>query len=103
LQAFEAAGADVLYAPGLRNVAEIRAVCEAVSKPVNVLAVSQLTVMDIVAAGAQRISTGGALTWVAAKALSNAAAAIRDAGDLSALAAQLPLERWFGSDQDHPR
>jgi 2-methylisocitrate lyase-like PEP mutase family enzyme len=103
LQAFEAAGADVLYAPGLRNVAEIRAVCEAVSKPVNVLAVSQLTVMDIVAAGAQRISTGGALTWVAAKALSDAAAAIRDIGDLSALAAQLPLERWFGSDQDHPR
>jgi hypothetical protein len=45
----------------------------------------------------------GALTWVAAKALSDAAAAIRDAGDLSALAAQLPLERWFGSDQDHPR
>jgi hypothetical protein len=42
------------------------------------------------------------LTWVAAKALSDAAAAIRDAGDLSALAAQLPLERWFGSDQDHP-
>jgi hypothetical protein len=43
------------------------------------------------------------LTWVAAKALSDAAAAIRDIGDLSALAAQLPLERWFGSDQDHPR
>jgi hypothetical protein len=43
------------------------------------------------------------LTWVAAKALSDAAAAIRDIGDLSALAAHLPLERWFGSDQDHPR
>jgi hypothetical protein len=43
------------------------------------------------------------LTWVAAKALSDAAAAIRDARDLSALAAQLPLECWFGSDQDDPR
>ena len=39
LQAYEAAGADVLYAPGLRTVEEIRSVCEAVSKPVNVLAV----------------------------------------------------------------
>src|SRR5918999_193521 len=38
LQAYERAGADVLYAPGLRNAGEIRAVCEAVSKPVNVLA-----------------------------------------------------------------
>jgi 2-methylisocitrate lyase-like PEP mutase family enzyme len=97
LQAFEAAGADVLYAPGLRSLAEIRAVCEAVSKPVNVLAVPQLTVMEIVAAGAQRISVGGALTWVAVKALSDAATAIRDAGDLSALTAQPPLKRWFGS------
>src|SRR5213595_896507 len=38
LQAFEEAGADVLYAPGLKDVDEIRAVCSAVSKPVNVLA-----------------------------------------------------------------
>jgi hypothetical protein len=52
---------------------------------------------------ARNESAPGALTWVAAKALSDAAAAIRDAGDLSALAAQLPLECWFGSDQDDPR
>ena len=38
LQAFEKAGADVLYAPGLRTADEIRAVCDATSKPVNVLA-----------------------------------------------------------------
>ena len=43
LQAFEAAGADVLYAPGLRTLKQIRTVCAAVSKPVNVLAVSGLT------------------------------------------------------------
>jgi 2-methylisocitrate lyase-like PEP mutase family enzyme len=101
LQAFEAAGADVLYAPGLGSLAEIRAVCAAVSKPVNVLAVPKLTVAEIVAAGAQRISVGGALTWVAAKAVADAATAIRDAGDLSALAARLPLERWLApNDRD---
>lgn len=98
LQAFQAAGADVLYAPGLRSQVEIRAVCEAVSKPVNVLAVSHLTVPEITAAGAQRISVGGALTWVAAKAAADAATAMRDSGDLSALAARLPLDSWFGAD-----
>ena len=96
LRAFQAVGADVLYAPGLRSVAEIRAVCEAVSKPVNVLAVPHLTVAQITAAGAQRISVGGALTWVAAKAVADAATAIRDSGDLSALGGRPPLERWFG-------
>src|SRR5256885_16080312 len=51
LQAFEQAGADVLYAPGLRTIAEIRAVCEAVSRPVNVLAVPQLSFAEIAQAG----------------------------------------------------
>jgi 2-methylisocitrate lyase-like PEP mutase family enzyme len=96
LQAFQAVGADVLYAPGLRNVAEIKAVCDAVSNPVNVLAVPHLTVPAIAAAGARRISVGGALTWVAAKAAADVATAMRDSGDLSALAARPPLERWFG-------
>jgi 2-methylisocitrate lyase-like PEP mutase family enzyme len=99
LQAYQAVGADVLYAPGLRSTAEIRSVCEAVSKPVNVLAVPQLTVAQITAAGAQRISVGGALTWVGAKAAADAASAMRDSGDLSALAARLPLQRWFGDHQ----
>jgi 2-methylisocitrate lyase-like PEP mutase family enzyme len=96
LQAFQAVGADVLYAPGLRNVAEIKAVCDAVSNPVNVLAVPHLTVPAIAAAGARRISVGGALTWVAAKAAADVATAMRDSGDLAALAARPPLERWFG-------
>jgi 2-methylisocitrate lyase-like PEP mutase family enzyme len=95
LTAFEDAGADVLYAPGLRTVEEIRAVCEAVSKPVNVLAVPDLSLDEIFAAGARRVSVGGALTWVAAGALADAARAIRDSGDLSALAVRLPLEEWF--------
>jgi 2-methylisocitrate lyase-like PEP mutase family enzyme len=95
LQAYEAAGADVLYAPGLRTPAEIRAVCEAVSRPVNVLALSGLTVTEIAAAGGQRISVGGSLTWVAVAALAAAAAEIRDTGDLSSLAARVPLDDWF--------
>ena len=95
LRAYEQAGADVLYAPGLRTVEEIRTVCEAVAKPVNVLALPGLTVAEIVDAGAQRVSVGGALTWVAAKAMVDAAVALRDTGDLSALAARLPLGEWL--------
>ena len=97
LQAYAAAGADVLYAPGLRTVEEIRAVCAAVSRPVNVLAVPALSFEEIAEAGAQRVSVGGALTWVAAKALADAATAIRDRGDLSALAARVPLDEWLGA------
>jgi 2-methylisocitrate lyase-like PEP mutase family enzyme len=95
LQAYEGAGADVLYAPGLRTVDEIRAVCESVSRPVNVLAVPELSVGEIFEAGAQRVSVGGSLTWVAAKAMADVAAAIRDHGDLSALAARIPLSDWL--------
>jgi 2-methylisocitrate lyase-like PEP mutase family enzyme len=95
LQAFEQAGANVLYAPGLRTPDEIRAVCEAVSLPVNVLAVPALTVDETVEAGAQRVSVGGSLTWVAVRALADAATAIRERGDLSALAARVPLDDWF--------
>jgi len=90
LQAYEAAGADVLYAPGLRSVDEIASVCASVGKPVNVLARPHLTVDEIVGAGAQRVSVGGSLTWVAVRALVQAAAAIRDRGDLSALDARAP-------------
>jgi len=95
LQAFEEAGADVLYAPGLRTAEEIRAVCDAVSKPVNVLAAPGLSLTEIVAAGARRVSVGGALTWVAVRALADAATAIRDRGDLSSLAVRLPLGEWL--------
>ena len=95
LQAFERAGADVLYAPGLRSGDEIRAVVGAVSKPVNVLAYAGLSVSEIADAGGLRISVGGALTWVAVKAFADAATAIRDDGDFSALAAKVPLDRWL--------
>lgn len=97
LQAFERAGADVLYAPGLRAAGEIRAVCEAVSRPVNVLAHSGLTMDEIVAAGARRISVGGSLAWTAVEAAAAAAERMRDAGDFSSLAAPARARDWLGA------
>jgi len=96
LQAFEAAGADVLYAPGLETAAEIRAVCAAVTKPVNALARRTLSFADIVAAGAQRVSVGGSLTWTAVNALATAATEIRDRGDFSSLGEGSRLGEWLG-------
>ena len=97
LQAYERAAAHVLYAPGLRTSEEIRIVCEAVTLPVNVLAVPGLSFAEVAAAGAQRVSVGGSLTWVAVGAAAQAATAIRDEGDFSSLASSLPLEDWLGS------
>ena len=97
LQAYEAAGADVLYAPGLRTTSEISAVCSAVSKPVNVLALGGLSLAEIVAAGAQRISVGGGLTWVAVSAMAGAAREMQDRGDFSSLGVSVPLRDWFAS------
>jgi 2-methylisocitrate lyase-like PEP mutase family enzyme len=96
LQAYAEAGADCLYAPGLRTVEQIRAVCGAVTKPVNVLAPPGLSLGELVAAGARRVSVGGGLTWVAVKAFANAATAIRD-GDLSVLGTRLPLDEWLAT------
>ena len=95
LQAYERAGADVLYAPGLRNGDEIRAVCEATSRPLNVLARAGLSMREIVEAGGRRVSAGGALTWVAVGAMAAAAEKMRDDGDFSGLAASVRLEEWL--------
>jgi 2-methylisocitrate lyase-like PEP mutase family enzyme len=95
LQAYEAAGADVLYAPGLETTAEIRAVCDAVSKPVNVLARRTLTLEEIVDAGAQRVSVGGSLTWTTVNALAAAATEIRDRGDFSSLGDSSGVHEWL--------
>ena len=95
LQAYEEAGADVLFAPGLRTTQEITTVCESVSKPVNVLATPGLSFSEIVAAGAQRVSVGGRLTWVAVKAMTDVAEAMRDSGDLSGIAVSSPPPEWL--------
>ena len=96
LQAYESAGADVVYAPRLADLQDLRTLCQAVSRPVNVLAMPGISMADLIEVGAQRVSVGGRLTWVAAKALADAAMAIRDHGDFSSMAASVPLEEWFG-------
>jgi 2-methylisocitrate lyase-like PEP mutase family enzyme len=95
LQAFEAAGADVLYAPGLGSADEIRAVCDATDKPLNVLALPHLAMDEIVAAGAQRVSVGSLLAWVAVDAMANAAERLRGDGDLSALKVSGRVREWL--------
>jgi len=95
LQAYEAAGADVLYAPGLRTTSEIRELCDAVTRPVNVLALGGLSLAEIADAGGQRISVGGGLTWVAVSAFADAAREIRESGDFSSLGTRVPLGDWL--------
>jgi 2-methylisocitrate lyase-like PEP mutase family enzyme len=97
LQAFERAGADVLYAPGLRTLDEIRTVCEAVAKPVNVLARPKLALAGIFEAGAQRVSLGGSLAFLAVSAMASAAEAIRDDGNLAPIALGPELRDWLSS------
>ena len=97
LNAYAAAGADVLYAPGLRTADEVRTVCGAVDRPVNVLAHKGLTMREIAAAGGQRASVGGALTWVAINAMVEAAERIRDDGDFSALTGAGRIKDWVAA------
>ena len=78
---------------------EIRSVCDAVTRPVNVLALGGLSFAEIADAGAQRVSVGGGLTWVAVNAFAESARAIRDGGDFSSLDVSVPLREWFGRDQ----
>lgn len=82
LQAFEAAGADVLYAPGLKTLDEVRSAVGALSKPLNVLAplLKGVTVAQLADAGAKRISVGGALARAAVTALLRACAEMRETG-----------------------
>ncbi|MCZ6771885.1 MAG: isocitrate lyase/phosphoenolpyruvate mutase family protein, partial [Proteobacteria bacterium] len=82
LKAYEAAGADVLYAPALVTIEEVRMVTGAIGKPVNVLAppLKGVTVRDLADAGAQRISIGGALARTAITALLRAGREMRDEG-----------------------
>ncbi|WP_433500442.1 isocitrate lyase/PEP mutase family protein [Sphaerimonospora sp. CA-214678] len=82
LKAYEAAGADVLYAPGLPDLEAVRTVCGAVGKPVNVLAGGSdgVTVAGLAAAGARRVSLGSALARAALSAAFAAAQEIAEHG-----------------------
>jgi methylisocitrate lyase len=87
LRAYADAGADCLFAPGLRRAEEIRAVVEAVApKPVNVLVGSDFaTVADLAGLGVRRISVGGALARAAWSGFLSAAKEIAERGTFSAL------------------
>ena len=83
LQAFEKAGADVLMAPGLPDLAAVRAVCAAVSKPVNFMAGikgKSFTVPELEAAGVRRISLATSLYRLAMTSLVEAAREVKDEG-----------------------
>jgi 2-methylisocitrate lyase-like PEP mutase family enzyme len=81
LRAFEQAGADVLYAPGLRSIEQIRAVVEALERPVNVLMFpGSPPVSELAAAGVARVSVGAAFAFAALAAVVDAARELRDDG-----------------------
>ena len=95
LQAFEAAGADVLYAPGLYDLATIRTVVSAVRKPFNLVmgfADPTLTVAQLSEAGVKRISVGGALSRVALAAFLRCAREMKDAGSFSFVREMAPIQ-----------
>jgi 2-methylisocitrate lyase-like PEP mutase family enzyme len=87
LQAYQAAGADVLYAPGLTRLEDIRQVVKAVDRPVNVLAIRGApAVSELAEAGVSRVSVGGAFAYAALGALVEAATELRDKGTYDYLA-----------------
>src|SRR5262249_4446767 len=88
LQAFEKAGADVLFAPGLPDLAAVRAICEAVSKPVNFMVGikgKSFSVGELAAAGVRRISLATSLYRAAMTGLLDGAREVLDAGQFGFL------------------
>jgi 2-methylisocitrate lyase-like PEP mutase family enzyme len=103
LTAFAEAGADCLYAPGIRTMADIAAVVEAVApKPVNVLVGSDFaTVAELAHVGVRRISVGGALARAAWTGFLQAAKEIAEQGTFASLARAVPfaeIDRSFASE-----
>lgn len=95
LQAFEAAGADVLYAPGLYDLATIKTVVSALNKPFNLVmgfADPTLTVPQLAAAGVKRISVGGAMARVALAAFLKAAREMKDQGAFTYVREMAPMK-----------
>jgi 2-methylisocitrate lyase-like PEP mutase family enzyme len=81
LQAYQEAGADVLFAPGIKRAEDIRHVVESVDRPVSVLAVPGVpSIAELAALGVARISVGGAFAFAALGALVEAATELRDSG-----------------------
>jgi methylisocitrate lyase len=105
LTAYAEAGADCLYAPGIRDSAEIAAVVAAVSpKPVNVLVGAGFTtVAELAQLGVRRISVGGALARTGWSAVLEAAREIAERGTFTALGRAVPfaeIDGWFAPRQE---
>jgi 2-methylisocitrate lyase-like PEP mutase family enzyme len=85
LQAYQSVGANVLYAPGLKTLEQLKNVTDEISRPFNVLSVffRDTTVDDFVAVGAKRISLGGALTWASIKPLLDAGKEMLEKGSFN--------------------
>ena len=97
LQAYENAGADVLMAPGLPDLATVRAVCAAVSKPFNFMAGikgKSFTVAELEAAGARRISLATSLYRAAMSGMLDAAREVRDKGTFGYLDRAIATPEW---------
>jgi 2-methylisocitrate lyase-like PEP mutase family enzyme len=93
LLAFAAAGADVVYAPGLPSLEAIGTVCSAVPKPVNVvmgLTGTQFTIEELRAAGVKRVSVGGSFARAALGAFIRAAREVKEKGTFTYSADALP-------------
>lgn len=103
LQAYAAAGAEVLYAPGLKTAGEIRAVVEAIDRPLNVVTgwlEPGVTAADVAAAGAKRISVGGALNRLALAAFLEAARSMKEEGSfawMQRIAPMAPVRELFSA------
>jgi 2-methylisocitrate lyase-like PEP mutase family enzyme len=80
LQAYQEAGADVLFAPGVTDLDDLRRLIAAVDRPVNALIFPGQTVDELAAAGVARISVGGAFFWAAMGAVAEAATELREQG-----------------------
>ncbi len=101
LQAYQQAGADVLYAPGLFRIDDVRSVVTSVDRPVNVLLVpGGPSVPELAAVGVARVSVGGTLAWVSWGAVTQAAQELLSSGtqgygDLAKVGGQAaPAPRW---------
>jgi 2-methylisocitrate lyase-like PEP mutase family enzyme len=95
LQAFEAAGADVLYSPGVHDIDTIRTVVSSIGKPFNLVmgfADPTLTVPQISAAGVKRISVGGAMARVALAAFLKCASEMKDQGAFTYVREMAPMK-----------
>ncbi|MEP6574198.1 MAG: isocitrate lyase/phosphoenolpyruvate mutase family protein [Gemmatimonadota bacterium] len=93
LQAFERAGADALFAPGVTRADDIRTICQAVTLPVNVvmgLKTASHTVAELAGLGVRRISIGSALSRAALGEFVRAAREIRDEGTFRFAESALP-------------